>query len=352
MGLAESTLRAASGPETAFGTAARDLIRDLPNATDAELALLESAIGAARGQPPVAAAPQTLISLSDELLLDVAGQLSFASDVSIRSVCRRTNDVLIRSPSRTRAKVMFLAEGTARLREQLRNEEWSLAQAKSELEEAHAENEAAAAHIQEMRTFVREGIDQLQTRLVASQRKSEENTRKIDENARKIDENTMKIDENTRKIDEHEKRTEENQKRIAERLAEVELQLTELRPNEIQKKRRARRAARGFYHATAMRLLRGARARKPTVANTGGSQSTRHAPCRRRRGVEPQPKLDSSVLLALLCAGDTSRTRLVAAQNIDGEARRRSHARKQRRTKGAPRGADFDRKSRSQKRRA
>ena len=345
MGLAESTLRAASGPETAFGTAARDLIRDLPNATDAELALLESAIGAARGQPPVAAAPQTLISLSDELLLDVAGQLSFASDVSIRSVCRRTNDVLIRSPSRTRAKVMFLAEGTERLREQLRNEEWSLAQAKSELEEAHAENEAAAAHIQEMRTFVREGIDQLQTRLVASQRKSEENTRKIDENARKID-------ENTRKIDEHEKRTEENQKRIAERLAEVELQLTELRPNEIQKKRRARRAARGFYHATAMRLLRGARARKPTVANTGGSQSTRHAPCRRRRGVEPQPKLDSSVLLALLCAGDTSRTRLVAAQNIEGEARRRSHARKQRRTKGAPRGADFDRKSRSQKRRA
>ena len=178
----------------------------------------------------------------------------------------------------------------------------------------------------------------MQTRLVASQRKSEENTRKIDENARKIDENA--------------KRAEENQKQIDERLAQVELQLTELRPNEIQKKRRARRAARGFYHATAMRLLRGARARKPTVANTGGSQSTRGAPCRRRRGVEPQPKLDSSVLLALLCAGDTSRTRLVAAQNIDGEARRRSHARKQRRTKGAPRGADFDRKSRSQKRRA
>ena len=59
---------------------------------------------------------------------------------------------------------------------------------------------------------------------------------------------------------------------------------------------------------------------------------------------------ESSVALMRSQLG--SRTRLVAAQNIDGEARRRSHARKQRRTKGAPRGADFDRKSRSQKRRA
>ena len=104
MGLAESVLCAAQERpgETAFGVAARDLITALPNATHAELALIESALSAARGLPP-AAAPQTLISLSDELLLDVAGQLSFSSDVTVRSICRRTNAVLM-LPSRTRAK--------------------------------------------------------------------------------------------------------------------------------------------------------------------------------------------------------------------------------------------------------
>ena len=338
MGLAESVLCAAQElpEETAFGVAARDLITALPNATDAELALLESALSAARGLPP-AAAPQTLVSLSDELLLDVAGQLSFSSDVTIRSICRRTNAVLM-LPSRTRAKVLFLAEGTARLREQQAESERSLAQAKSELEQAQAENEGVLAYVDQEMNQLRVELDERFERI---ERNTEEAQRRNDENGKKIDENKRAADETKRRLDEFEKRADELSVRLAR------LESTQL-PNESQKKRLARRAARSFYRATAMRLLRGDRARKPTVADTKPL-----SPRRCRRGAKPEQKLDSSVLLALLCAGDTSQPRLVAAQNLGDDAGRRSRARPQcqRRGKGAPRRADLDRKSRSQKRR-